>query len=70
MKTDPGAPAELLQSLLVDRHEAARLLSVCPGTIDNLRTRGDLPSIKIGARRLYDMTDLRRYIDSQKEVRE
>ena len=55
--------------LLVDRREAGRLLSVSPGTIDNLRTRGELPSVKIAARRLFDVDDLRRYIDARKAVR-
>ncbi|MDX9910981.1 MAG: helix-turn-helix domain-containing protein [Phycisphaerales bacterium] len=55
--------------LLIDRREAARLLGVSPGTIDNLRTRGELPSVKIVGRRLYDVADLRRYIESRKEVR-
>lgn len=54
--------------MLVDRQEAARLLSVSPGTIDNLRTRGELPSIKIGARRLYDLSDLRQYIKALKVI--
>jgi len=43
-------------------------LGVSPGTIDNLRARGELPSVKIAARRLYDLADLRRYIDSRKAV--
>ena len=54
--------------LLVDRRGAARLLAVSPGTIDNLRTRGELPSVKIAARRLFDVADLRRYIDARKAV--
>lgn len=54
--------------LLVDRREAARLLGVSPGTIDNLRARGELPSVKIGARRLFDMDDLRRLIEARKAV--
>jgi hypothetical protein len=54
--------------LLVDRREASRLLGVSPGTIDNLRIRGELPSVKIAARRLYDVVDLRRYIESRKGV--
>lgn len=58
----PSAP------MLVDRREAGRLLGVSPGTIDNLRTRGELPSVKLLARRLYDVADLRRYIESQKGV--
>lgn len=56
-----GAPP-----MLVDRREAARLLGVSPGTIDNLRLRGELPSVKIAARRLYDVADLRRFIESRK----
>jgi len=54
--------------LLVDRREAARLLGVSPGTIDNLRTRGELPSVKIAARRLFDVADLRCFVDAQKGV--
>jgi excisionase family DNA binding protein len=60
----PTTPAPLL----VDRREAARLLGVSPGTIDNLRTRGELPSVKIGARRLFDTRDLLRFIESRKGV--
>ena len=52
--------------MLIDRREAARLLGVSPGTIDNLRTRGELQSIKIGARRLFDLADLRKLIESCK----
>jgi len=54
--------------MLVDRREAARLLGVSPGTIDNLRTRGELPSVKLLARRLYATADLERFIDTRKGV--
>lgn len=64
----PNVPGAAPAPLLVDRREAGRLLGVSPGTIDNLRTRGDLPSVKIAARRLYDVEDLRRYIDARKGV--
>ncbi|MFN7431308.1 MAG: helix-turn-helix domain-containing protein [bacterium] len=60
----PTTPAPLL----VDRREAGRLLGVSPGTIDKLRTRGELPSVKLLARRLFDVADLRRYIEAQKGV--
>lgn len=60
----PTMPAPLL----VDRREAGRLLGVSPGTIDNLRTRGELPSVKLLARRLFDVADLRRYIEARKGV--
>lgn len=54
--------------LLVDRREAAEALGVSPGTIDNLRREGELPSVKIGARRLFDMADLRGFIEARKAV--
>ncbi|MFZ2874574.1 MAG: helix-turn-helix domain-containing protein [Phycisphaerales bacterium] len=56
--------------LLVDRREAGRLLGVCGNTIDNLRRRGELPSVKIASRRLFDVADLRRYIEARKGVAE
>lgn len=62
--------APTFSPMLVDRREAARLLGVSPGTIDNLRLRGELPSIKIAARRLFDMADLRRYVERRKAVAE
>lgn len=52
--------------LLVDRHEAARLMGVSAGTIDNLRTRGELASVKLMSRRLFDVADLRRLIEARK----
>jgi len=55
--------------LLVDRLEAAQALGVSPGTIDNLRRSGELPSVKIGTRRLFDVADLRRFIEERKAVR-
>lgn len=54
--------------LLVDRREAGRMLGVSAGTIDNLRARGELSSVKIGTRRLYQVTDLLRYIEVRKGV--
>lgn len=54
--------------LLVDRREAGRMMGVSPGTIDNLRLRGELASVKIGARRLFDVANLRRFIDERKRA--
>lgn len=65
---DATISPNLRPPLLVDRLEAARLLSVSPGTIDNMRKRGELSSIKLGARRLYDLADLRALIEARKEV--
>ena len=54
------------EPLLVDRIVAAVLLGVSPGTIDNLRTRGELPSLKIGTRRLFHVNDLLPFIELRK----
>ncbi len=62
-----GQTQDHTQPLLVDRREAARLLGLSPGTVDNLRQRGVLPSLKIGTRRLFDKVDLQRLIDKVKE---
>ncbi|TVQ62520.1 MAG: DNA-binding protein [Phycisphaerales bacterium] len=67
MTANPSHPTTTAP-LLVDRREAARLLGVSPGTIDNLRVRGELPSVKIAARRLFDVADLRRLIEASKGV--
>jgi excisionase family DNA binding protein len=64
MHREPDRPTPLL----VDRREAGRMLGVSAGTIDNLRARGELPSVKIGTRRLYQVTDLLRYIEVRKGV--
>lgn len=53
---------------LVDVHQAAEMLGVCTGTINNLRKHGEIPSLKIGTRRLFDIADLQRYIETRKAV--
>ncbi|MCC6228377.1 MAG: helix-turn-helix domain-containing protein [Phycisphaerales bacterium] len=66
----PNTPGDAPAPMLVDRREAARLLGVSPGTIDNLRNAGELPSLKLMSRRLFDVADLRRFIDARKAVAE
>lgn len=56
------------RKILVNRREAAWLLGVSANTVDNLRLRGELPSAKIAARRLYDIEDIRRFIESKKST--
>ena len=54
--------------LLLSAREAAAALSVCPKTLWSLTSpRGDLPCVRIGRRVLYDLADLQRWIDSQKQ---
>lgn len=46
MASNPLVPPS--PALLVDRREAARLLSVSPGLIDKLRARGELRPVRVG----------------------
>lgn len=64
LRNIPGAPP-----MLVDRRQAGRALGVSPTTIDNLRQSGKLPSLKIGTRRLFDLADIRAFIESAKGVK-
>jgi hypothetical protein len=64
--TTPIAP----DPIVVDRREAARLLGISAGSVDNLRLRGELLSLKLGARRLYDVSDLRALVAARKAVRQ
>lgn len=54
--------------LLVDRLDAARLLGVSPGSVDNLRKKGGLPSVKLGTSRRFDLADIRAFIEMNKGV--
>jgi hypothetical protein len=63
-------PAAELSALLVNEREARRLLGgLCAKTMYNLRRTGGLPGVKIGSRTMYDVADLRRFIDRQKGAR-
>jgi hypothetical protein len=54
-------------TLLVPATEAARLLSVSPRTLWGITSpRGSLPVVRIGARCLYDRSDLSNWIEAQK----
>jgi excisionase family DNA binding protein len=61
--------ASSLAPMLVDKLEAARLLGVSPGTVNNLISRGQLGSIKIGTRRLIERAEILAFIERNKEVR-
>jgi excisionase family DNA binding protein len=54
--------------LLVDQEEAARLMSVSPRTVYNLRKAGRLQAVRIGSTGVrYDIADLRAFIDEAKQ---
>lgn len=63
------AEAALLAPLLVDDPEARRLLGgVCAKTMYNLRRSGEVPFVKLGSRIMYDVADLRAFIERRKEA--
>jgi excisionase family DNA binding protein len=53
--------------LLVTREEAARLLSVSPSTIDQLRRDGELEVVYIGSAPRFPVEGLRRFCESRRE---
>jgi hypothetical protein len=65
-----GKPLEspnALARLLVNEREAQQLLGgLCAKTLYNLRRSCELPAIKIGSRTLYDVSDLRAFVERRK----
>ena len=60
-------PAPALTPLLVDEREARRLLGgLCAKTMYNLRKAGELPIFTDGSWTMYDVADLRAFIERQK----
>ncbi|MCK9355771.1 MAG: helix-turn-helix domain-containing protein [Dehalococcoidia bacterium] len=51
------------QKLAVSVPEAARMLSISTGTAWESVWRGDIPSFKVGTRRLVPVSALKRWID-------
>ena len=51
--------------LLLDAHQAARALSISERTLWSLTDKGEIPSVRIGRRVLYDPRALRGWIDGQ-----
>ena len=49
----------------LDRRQSAGYLSISVRLLDNLATSGQIPKIKIGAKTLFRVTDLDKYVDSK-----
>ena len=54
---------------LIGSSEAARLLGISPRSLFELRATGKLPSLTIGRRRLFDLADLKAFIENAKKGR-
>lgn len=59
-----GDPPDDDDVLLVTKREAARRLSVSEREIDHARRRGDLAAVKMGAKVLISVDELRRFAES------
>ncbi len=57
------------ERLLVSATEAARMLSISPRTLWSLTRDGEIPCVRVRHRVLYDLADLRAYIEVKKERR-
>ncbi len=51
-------------------HEVRRLLTLSPGTLQNLRVNGTLPFTKIGGVIFYDYDDIRTMLEDNKNNRD
>ncbi|MEX2232663.1 MAG: helix-turn-helix domain-containing protein [Cyclobacteriaceae bacterium] len=51
-------------------HEVRRLLTISPGTLQNLRVNGTLPFTKIGGVIFYDYEDIRKMLQDNKNTSE
>lgn len=49
-------------------HEVRRLLTISPGTLQNLRVNGSLPFIKIGGVIYYDYEDIQNMLQEHKQT--
>ena len=59
----------LMEPLLIDVKEVARLLNVCERTVRTLTKSGELPVVKIASRVLYSRADLIEFV-RQRSTRE
>ena len=63
LKEHHGQPAKKW----LKSYEVKKLLSISPGTLQNLRVNGTLPFTKIGGQMFYDYEDIRKMLEPTKE---
>lgn len=54
-----------MEKLLITRKEAAHMLSISVDTLDEMRSRGDIKAVTIGARVYYSPEELRAFITKE-----
>jgi excisionase family DNA binding protein len=61
-----GQVAQEMPPLLLTERQAAKLLNLSTRTLFSLRRAGELPFLKCGEKVLYDLVDLRAWINTRK----
>lgn len=56
---------DMAEPLTVNRCEAARLLSISVRLLDDLTRKGEIPSRKIGGRRVYSVKALQAFVEGE-----
>lgn len=66
-QASPEAPTNSQAAWLVDSNRAAELLGISPRSLFELHATGKLPSLTIGRRRLFDLADLKAFVENAKK---
>lgn len=59
-------PAKETEVKLLKSHQVQRMLSISPGTLQNLRVNGTIPYSKVGGVIFYDKQDILKIIEENK----
>ena len=59
-------PAQETEVKLLKSHQVQRMLSISPGTLQNLRVNGTIPYSKVGGVIFYDKKDILNIIEENK----
>jgi len=51
---------------LIDIFEAARLLGVSRWTLESMKSRREIPTYKIGRRKMFKISDLEKFVEENK----
>jgi excisionase family DNA binding protein len=57
---------QTIEPLLISSMQAAKSLGICERQLFTMTKNGSIPCVRIGKRVLYDIQDLRQWIDQQK----
>ena len=65
----PSAPSQAkIEPEAVDERTTAKIIGVSPRTVFTLRTTGELPHVKVRGRVLYLMSDIRDFLQRNRQA--